>query len=140
MVFLRIFQMRPRYYRDRLLNSDVHLVCRQVLHLELLLVHLHRRIHRQRLLVADHQNHLGDLHLGEVRQSHLGDLHLDRLGEVRQSHLGDLIQGDLRLDGLVHLGVRLPDEVRQLLRHQDEVQRCRMKMDCCPREEVEGQK
>ena len=106
-------------------------------------MHLHRRIHRQHLLVADHQNHLGDLHLDEVRQSHLGDLHLDdldRLGEVRQSHLGDLIQGDLRLDGLVHLGVRLPDEVRQLLRHQDEVQRCRMKMDCCPREEVEGQK
>jgi hypothetical protein len=143
MVCRLIFQMRPLYYRDRLLNSDVHLVCRQVLHPELHLVHPHRRIRRQHLLVADHQNHLGDLHLGEVRQSHRDDLRLDdqrRLDVDRRIHLGDLNLGDLHQDDPVRLDVRQLDEVRQLLRHPDVVRHCQKKMDYCPHVVAAAQK
>jgi hypothetical protein len=123
--------MRRLCCHDRQLSSDVHLVCRQVLHLELHLVHRLQQNHHRLLLDEVHQNRLDDLRQGDllhlVHQNRLDDLRRQvRLDVDRQNHLGDL-----HLDDPVHLGERPLDEVRQLRRRRDEVQRCRMKMDYC---------
>ncbi len=125
--------MRLLCCHDRQLSSDVHLVCRQVLRLELHLVHRHQQNHHRLLLDEVHQSHLDDRHQGDllhlVHQNRLGDLRLgdpDHLDEVHQNRLGDLRLGDPD-----HLDERQLDEVRQLRRRRDEGQRCRMKMDYC---------
>jgi hypothetical protein len=126
--------MRLLCCHDRQLSSDVHLVCRQALHLELRLVHLRLRILRRRLLDVVHQIHLDDLHLDVVHQIHLDDLHLDdlvRLVVDRRNHLDDRRLDDLHLDDLVRLGEHLLVEVPQSRHRLDAVLRFRMKMDYC---------
>ena len=123
--------MRLLCCHDHQLSSDVHLVCRQVLHLELHLVHRHQRNHHRLLLDEVHQNRLDDLRRDDllhlVHQNHQDDLRRQvRLDVDRQNRLDDR-----HLDDPVHLDERPLDEVRQLRRHQGEVRRYRMKMDYC---------
>jgi hypothetical protein len=140
MVCRLIYQTHLLYYRVRLLNSDVHLVCRQALHPQLCRGHPLRRILRL-------------LHLDVVRRIHLDDLrrggqrHLDRQshpdGLRRQVHL-DVVRrihlDDLRRDDPDRRDVRQRDEVRRLPHRPDAVRHCRMKMDYYLRVEVAERK